>query len=982
VSDFDFEMKADPSPALAAARQVEDGLGRVELRAKRAGDEMTSAFERAAEGARSIMEVLGLLEAGHLAETVLDGYTEIENKLRVVTSSQENLNGVMEATLGIANETRTSWEEQVGTYQRLANVTAGLGLSQRDVLDLQLEISQATKISGASAMEAGMAMRELSHAFETGSLTAREYKVLMRDTPALMNELRVASGLTSGQFAELAHSGQLSAQKLIEWFGKAKDDIAEKFGRTIPTIGDDMTILRNEAVRFFGEAGAGAGIMTALGNATRFVVDHFETFGRIVLGVVEALGGMLIIGKAIALLQALAAAVAANPLGALLTALVVGVSLLRQFGDSLETNDRVMTKAGETAVTVGDYLRGLWTMIKELASAIYELLAGAWKALTEAFQKTIDSESVSISLRDVLMMFASFADAAVAIFKVMGHTIEAIFDDAATALGVAFQEVLNKIIRAANSLRQSMLDVLNETDRMAAIHRANADRQVDYVRAFQASIQRGEGPVAASNAGFGAENAISWEERKKQAFLGAGFDASGQQQAGGIGEVNIVDPRAASAFKDKLGGQIAKDLETSIFKELVDNGLTRLSELAKDSARRRGNEITGSMISDAKRVADAHTATDKEQAAFEKLKNELRGVLEATNPQTEAEEKLAHAQEILNKVVVEGNTVLVGMIAAHGGVEKVMKDFRNRLDDQLHPLDAIIRKITEHTAALRGDREEQERALEVTKKVEQLKKAQGGPVTDGQLHEIETAVRLAREREQLTNAEQNLTKSILGPQKEYELNLRAINALHDGGKISAQQYAKGVEDIGDAYAAATPLGKTFTFGLSKGLRDIRDEVTDVASQVRKTLSDAFHGVENAIVDLVTKGKTDWHAMVESMLADMTRLLLRQGLSSVLPGLNLQGFATGGSGIVSGAGGTDSQVVAFRATPGERVTVETPEQQRAGRGGAPGGDFHAHMIVVANQEQAAIAAMGTRAGERTSIATVHRNQRTISHVLRR
>lgn len=40
-----------------------------------------------------------------------------------------------------------------------------------------------------------------------------------------------------------------------------------------------------------------------------------------------------------------------------------------------------------------------------------------------------------------------------------------------------------------------------------------------------------------------------------------------------------------------------------------------------------------------------------------------------------------------------------------------------------------------------------------------------------------------------------------------------------------------------------------------------------------------------------------------------------------------GFAGGGSFMVGGAGGTDSQDVHFRASPNERVTIETPEQQR-------------------------------------------------------
>jgi hypothetical protein len=42
-----------------------------------------------------------------------------------------------------------------------------------------------------------------------------------------------------------------------------------------------------------------------------------------------------------------------------------------------------------------------------------------------------------------------------------------------------------------------------------------------------------------------------------------------------------------------------------------------------------------------------------------------------------------------------------------------------------------------------------------------------------------------------------------------------------------------------------------------------------------------------------------------------------------------GFKGGGSFIVGGSPGTDANLVSLRATRGERVTVETPEQQRRG-----------------------------------------------------
>lgn len=46
------------------------------------------------------------------------------------------------------------------------------------------------------------------------------------------------------------------------------------------------------------------------------------------------------------------------------------------------------------------------------------------------------------------------------------------------------------------------------------------------------------------------------------------------------------------------------------------------------------------------------------------------------------------------------------------------------------------------------------------------------------------------------------------------------------------------------------------------------------------------------------------------------------------GRDVVGYQHGGSFRVGGRGGADSQLVAFRATPGERVTVQTPAQQAA------------------------------------------------------
>lgn len=59
---------------------------------------------------------------------------------------------------------------------------------------------------------------------------------------------------------------------------------------------------------------------------------------------------------------------------------------------------------------------------------------------------------------------------------------------------------------------------------------------------------------------------------------------------------------------------------------------------------------------------------------------------------------------------------------------------------------------------------------------------------------------------------------------------------------------------------------------------------------------------------------------------------RSGWGAGWEGRGLQHFASGGSFDVGGAGGTDSQLVQFMATPGEHVDVQTPQTRNSGGGG--------------------------------------------------
>lgn len=189
------------------------------------------------------------------------------------------------------------------------------------------------------------------------------------------------------------------------------------------------------------------------------------------------------------------------------------------------------------------------------------------------------------------------------------------------------------------------------------------------------------------------------------------------------------------------------------------------------------------------------------------------------------------------------------------------------------------------------------------------------------------------------------------------------NAIDRTTEANERMTASWNERMRMAEATMTPW--------QSGLRALEKQATDVAGATEAAFVNAFSSIEGAIVQMATTWdgsakelKAIFKQVVQSMLSDLIRLIIKQiiaaalmraiggggGTASIFKGSSATqgfaglygsapGFATGGQWTVRGSGGTDSVMQAFRATPGERVTVETPEQQRkasSGDGGMGGG----------------------------------------------
>lgn len=116
-----------------------------------------------------------------------------------------------------------------------------------------------------------------------------------------------------------------------------------------------------------------------------------------------------------------------------------------------------------------------------------------------------------------------------------------------------------------------------------------------------------------------------------------------------------------------------------------------------------------------------------------------------------------------------------------------------------------------------------------------------------------------------------------------------------------------------------------------------DELSVYADQAARNMQDAF---ADFLFDPFEEGLD---GMLRGFLDIIRRMLAEQaaaqlfgflgnafgGTSDKIAGQAVKGFATGGQFKVGGSGGTDSQLVAFRATPDETVTVTRPGQGMGG-----------------------------------------------------
>ena len=154
--------------------------------------------------------------------------------------------------------------------------------------------------------------------------------------------------------------------------------------------------------------------------------------------------------------------------------------------------------------------------------------------------------------------------------------------------------------------------------------------------------------------------------------------------------------------------------------------------------------------------------------------------------------------------------------------------------------------------------------------------------------------RYAGQRRDLENQRARLElegKFTADARRQYDERLAIINEFQ----------AKSIDSFSAYYGKLDAASKDWSLGASEALQNYADLTEDLAGQTQRAVTQSFEAMEDALVKFTQTGKLDFKSLADSIIGDIARIAIRQGITGPLAGA-LNNSISGA--IASSSGGGD------------------------------------------------------------------------------
>lgn len=218
-----------------------------------------------------------------------DAWTAYQNRLRLVTDTQFELQQASQDVYEIARLTSQQLDSTASVYQRFAQNAERLNITQEQSAELTETVSKAIAISGGSAASAEAALVQFGQALASGVLRGEEFNSVSEQAPALLMAIADGIDVDIGKLREMAKEGELTADVLVEALERSRESVDSQFSTRVKTVAQGATELNTAFTRLIGTMSTSNGMsatlsgsLTSIANVVDNLADNTEVLGAVI----------------------------------------------------------------------------------------------------------------------------------------------------------------------------------------------------------------------------------------------------------------------------------------------------------------------------------------------------------------------------------------------------------------------------------------------------------------------------------------------------------------------------------------------------------------------------------------------------------------------------------------------------------------------------------------------------------------------------
>lgn len=894
--------------------KFQSGINNAQGRVKRFTDTTTKQLSNIERSMNSLNRVsANLFKAGiagfgaNQLKGFADGYTEIQNKLRLVESASISSSKGLNNVFDIALKTNQSINATSGVYQRFAQNAETLKISQAQIASLTETVSKAVAVSGASAGAADAALTQFGQALGSGILRGDEFNSVMEQTPALAKAIATGLGVTTGELRNMAKEGKLTMDVLVPALERAKESVDDQFNTRILTISAAFENLNTSTVKWIGELDKSTGASEAFAKAINEIANHLTIVASLAAGVgviwsvgkirtwiaasIQASAAMSAQAAATRNLTAAQQALTATgkglggalgfvggPLGLLTLGLSAGVGVFLDYQQKTESaRQELLSFADSLDVTTGKLANTSATVLDGMKAKLEQSIAaqkGEIQRLEEEYTK----------LNRIIEQGKQIAQQS-------GKAEDSVYLE---ALAKASQDLA---IKKAELAKANEKLTKSEDDLKTIIGQVPVAEFHDKLKSLLPTLDMSK--VNIDNIGFSLDdlNRIFPSAESGAASITSTVERMGAMAVLVASQFNALGFSVQNALSDKATKLIERNnRQIAINKEKDPTKKRRLQ--ADDYASSQGFEAGSA---DHKEVAANYEKLLESQnigkgGSSKKSKGGKSSGSSKVDYVKQYTDQLSEMERRLSEIRANAQDISVfGQISQYQELNKITQDIAANGEKYAHFGADGLAKLKDMAAQI--DAAQQSVAI-----------AQFTYDNGEKLREMQFELELLGK----TRQEQELI------QYNHQLDIEAAR-LKVG--MSQENIAKLDEEIAKlkerrAVIQATSEQRRLDpiAGLQDGVIQLEGMVNDVAGNISSITQSAFNGMSDSLTNFIMTGKADFSSLAKSILSDLTSMIVKMALFNAMKSAfggtsfgKFLGFADGGyvgyaSGGYTGDGG--------------------------------------------------------------------------------